>query len=85
MFEDIEVGGDMQRKTHKEFVEEWQEAMGEAVQLARKNIGKSSEYNRNYYNKKAKAVEISVGDHMLMRNVQERGGTGKRKEGGENF
>ena len=30
-----------------------------------------------HYNKKAKAVELNVGDQVLMRNVRERGGTGK--------
>ena len=47
------------------------------MQLARANIGKSAEYNRDQYNKKAKAVELQVGDRVLMRNVRERGGTGK--------
>ena len=77
VFEDIEIGPEITRKTHKEFVTEWKRAMGEAVQLARKNVEKSADYNRQYYNKKAKAVEMVVGDHVLMRNVRERGGTGK--------
>ena len=47
------------------------------MQLARANIRKSAEYNREHYNKKAKAVELNVGDQVLMRNVRERGGTGK--------
>ena len=74
-FPEVEVAS-MKEKTHKEFVADWQKAMEEAVSLARANIDKSAEYNRTYYNKKAKAVELNEGDHVLMRNV-EKGGTGK--------
>ena len=49
------------------------------VQLAKKNVDKSSKYNRKYYNRKAKAVEIVVGDQVLMRNVQERARAGEMR------
>jgi hypothetical protein len=51
--------------------------MQEAVEIARRNIKRSADYNKLYYNKKARAVEIVDGDMVLMRNVRERGGTGK--------
>ena len=78
-FQEMEAGDKLKRKTHRQFVTEWKEAMGEAVKLAQANISKAGEYNRKYYNKKAKAVQIDVGDHVLMKNVRESGGTGKLK------
>ena len=51
--------------------------MKEAVEIARQNIKKSAEYNKKNFDKKAKAVDLEIGDRVLMRNVRERGGTGK--------
>ena len=65
------------RKSHAEFAKEWERSMNEAVEIARTNIQKSAEYNKKNYDKKAKAVELEIGDRVLMRNVRERGGTGK--------
>ena len=70
---------ELKRQTHQEFVEQWQLSMQEAVEIARRNIRRSADYNKLYYNKKARAVEIVEGDMVLMRNVRERGGTGKLK------
>ena len=76
-FEEVEVGQGVDRLTHKQFVEEWHRAMKEARELAGAKIEKSAEYNKKAYDKKAKAVDLVVGDHVLMKNVRERGGTGK--------
>ena len=51
--------------------------MEEAFSIARKNSTKSGNYNKEYYDRKVKEVEIVVGDHVLVRNMRERGGTGK--------
>ena len=73
-----ELGGEeLPRRNHREFVKEWEKSMMEAVEIARDNIKKSAEYNKKYFDKKAKAVDLEVGDRVLMRNVRERGGTGK--------
>ena len=66
------------RQTHEQFVQDWQTAMQEAVKVARENITKSAQYNKRYYDKRAKAVEIVVGDMVLVKNVRERSG-GKLK------
>ena len=70
---------ELQRKTHEEFVEQWQDSMQQAMDVALKNIRKSAEYNKRYHDRKAKAVEIGVGDMVLVKNVREKGGTGKLK------
>jgi hypothetical protein len=65
------------RKSHKEFVSEWHRSMKEAFEIAQENIEKTSSYNKKNYDKRAKAVDLAVGDRVLMRNVRERGGNGK--------
>ena len=66
-------------KSHREFVEEWQSSMKEAYHLANQKIVKSAEYNKQYYdkNRKVREVEIVPGDKVLVRNMREKGGTGK--------
>ena len=67
----------VKRKSHVQFVEEWKWAMEEAHRLANDNIQKSAEYNKEYYDRKVREVELKVGDHVLVRNMREKGGTGK--------
>ena len=71
------VEEEVPRRSHAEFVKEWEQSMKEAVEIARQNIKKSAEYNKKNFDKKAKAVDLEIGDRVLMRNVRERGGTGK--------
>ena len=78
-FQEVEVGQGVDRVTHKQFVEQWHHAMEEARKLASAKMGKAAEYNKRVYDKRAKAVELVVGDQVLMRNVRERGGTQKLK------
>ena len=40
----------------------------------RLNIEKTANYNKQHYDKKAKAVEMQIGDKVLVRNVREKGG-----------
>ena len=70
---------EMPRQTWEQFVQEWQESMQEAVRVAQENIRKSAEYNKKLYDGKVKAVEVLVGDLVLVKNVREKGGTGKLK------
>ena len=51
--------------------------MQEAFAIANKQIKKSSGYNKLYYDKKVRQTEIVPGDKVLIRNLKERGGTGK--------
>ena len=67
----------IKRKSHQEFVDEWKKSMGEAFKLANEKIEKTADYNKRHYDKSAHEVEIGIGDRVLMKNVRERGGTGK--------
>ena len=71
LFPDVEVGG-LRKRADRQFLDEWGKSMKEAMEVARKNIRKSSEYSKKNYDKKAKAVEIKVGDMVLMRNKREK-------------
>ena len=42
-----------------------------------KHLGLQIEYNKQKYDRKAKSVEIVPGDKVLVKNVRDRGGTGK--------
>ena len=64
-------------KSHSQFVEDWEKSMTLAFEIARKNIDKSAAYNKSNYDKRAKAVELEVGDQVLVRNMRQK--TGKRK------
>ena len=76
-FQEMEVGQGVDRKTHKQFVEEWHRAMEDAKKLASLKMEKAADYNKKVYDRRAKAVELVVGDQVLMKNVREKGGTGK--------
>ena len=51
--------------------------MSEARDIVTRRMEKAAEYNKDYYDKKARCVEIVIGDQVLVRNVREKGGTGK--------
>ena len=83
MFES-DVVTNMKVRSYQEYVEEWKKSMSEAYAIANEKIGKSAEYNKSYYDKKAKCVEIVTGDNVLVRNLREKGGTGKLRNHWEN-
>ena len=64
-------------KTHQEFVADWEKSMKLAHDIARKNIQKSAEYNKQHYDKQARAAALQVGDQVLVQNMREK--TGKKK------
>jgi hypothetical protein len=64
-------------KTHREFVADWEESMKLAHDIARKNINKAAAYNKQHFDKHAKAAALQVGDQVLVRNYREK--TGKPK------
>ena len=64
-------------KSHREFVVDWENSMKTAYDIARKNINKSATYNKQHYDKHAKAAALQVGDQVLVRNMREK--TGKPK------
>ena len=73
----IDINSDLKNCSHREFVENWRKSMKEAFHLANVHIKKASNYNKQYYDRKVKGVEIMPGDYVLVRNVKEKGGTGK--------
>ena len=66
-------------QSHEKFAKEWEDSMKKAYEIAKSNIRKSAGYNKRYYDRKARTVEIKVGDLVLVRNLRERGGRGTGK------
>ena len=53
---------------HKEFVEEWKEAMQPAYKLASEKISKSTPKSQSHYSCKATFTKLLPGDRVLVRN-----------------
>ena len=78
VFQGVEREAKLKNKSHEQFLKEWGESMEEACKIAREKMGKMAAYNKRSYDKKAKAVDIVVGDRVLMRNKRDRSeGTAK--------
>ena len=58
--------------THEQFAENWHNSMDQAYNIARENIGKAKGYNKRWYDRKAKSVEIKTNDLVLVKNDRER-------------
>ena len=67
----------LKNRLHRELVENWRKSMKEAFHLPNVHIKKASNYNKQYYDRKVKGVEVMPGDYVLVRNVKEKGETGK--------
>ena len=63
--------------SYQKYVEEWEQSMNQAFEIAKKHSSSSGKYNKEYYNKKARGVDINVGDRVPLRNHAKKGGTGK--------
>ena len=61
---------------HKEFVEEWKEAMQQAYKLASEKVSKSTTKPQSHYKRKATFTKLLPRDRVFVRN-QETGGPGK--------
>ena len=68
---------EVEHKSHSKFVEEWKSSMEQAFKFANQNIEKSANYNKRYYDRKVQGNELKVKDQVLVKNVREKGGTGK--------
>ena len=74
----IDVDGNKQRhKTHDQFVNTWETSMQEALKIVDDTTKQNRRRSTVYYNKKVFGSEIQIGDRVLLRNMGERGGTGK--------
>ena len=67
----------IEHQSHSQFVEEWKNSMKQAFKLANEHIEKAGGYNKQHYDRKIHGVELKVGDQVLLRNMREKGGTGK--------
>ena len=79
MFQEVRECQDLKKKSFDQFVKEWESSMKEAHDIARQNIEKIADYNKRHYDKTAKAVEIKVGDLVLVRNMRQREGKVKMR------
>ena len=57
-FQEMEAGDKLKRKTHRQFVTEWKEAMGEAVKLAQANISKAANIIENTTTKRLRQCKL---------------------------
>ena len=64
-------------QSDEQFVAEWHRSMKEAFEIAQTRIRKAAGYNKQYFDRKAKADDLSVGGRVLVQNVRARGGAGK--------
>ena len=62
---------------HAEYVKSWKAAMNEACVIARNNAQKNAGTGKKIYDRKVYGATLQVGDRVLVRNLSERGGTGK--------
>ena len=79
VFSEVDGASSEMVKSHSKFVQEWEEAMKSAYEIARKNINKSASYNKEHYDKRAKAAALHIGDHVLVRNMREKVGKPKMR------
>ena len=63
--------------SHSDFVGSWEQAMSDAYAVVRDNAKKSADRRKKHYDQKVFGACLDVGDRVLVRNVSERGGTGK--------
>ena len=77
VFRDVGGSSTENVQSHNKFVRDWERSMKVAHDIARKNIDKSAQYNKQHYDKHAKAAQLQIGDQVLVRNYRQR--TGKPK------
>ena len=62
---------------HAKFVDDCQKSMSEAFKIVNEQTKKSGESNKMLYDKNVFGQTNETGDRVLLRNLSERGGTGK--------
>ena len=73
----MEDQGKLRSKSHQQFVEQWKKSMQEVFRLAKEKNEKVQVYNKGKYDQKVKEIGIEEGDHVLVKNLREKEGTGK--------
>ncbi len=69
--------GEERNQSQTGYAEKWREVMQEAYTIARQNMKKSAKRGQKNYNQHAWSSTLESGDHVLVRNLTPRGGTGK--------
>lgn len=64
-------------QSHAGYAEKWQGSMQEAYNNAQENMRKAGKRGQKHYNQRAWNSVLEPGDHVLIRNLSERGGPGK--------
>jgi transposase InsO family protein len=65
-------------QSYETYVENWRKAMQQAHQIASQKTSKASTKGKRQFDKKARAVLLKPGDRVLVRNLRETGGPGKK-------
>ncbi|KAL9983193.1 hypothetical protein ACROYT_G005330 [Oculina patagonica] len=73
----FDLGNDPQQGDYQDYVKTWQADMRWAYDIASTKTQNSSARSKVYYDKKASAAVLLSGDHVLVRNLSERGGPEK--------
>ena len=61
----------------EEFVSKWQKSLQQACDIAKRNADLAAGKSKDIHDRKAKGVGFQVGDRVLVKNLSDRGGTGK--------
>ena len=69
--------GEERNQSQTGYAEKWREVMQEAYAIAMQNMKKSAKRGQKNYNQRAWSSTLEPGDHVLVRNLTPRGGTGK--------
>ena len=75
MFESVLVS--QKSSSRKDYVGQWEKGMREAYEIAAENSKKAAFYNKSHHDKRIPGMALKPGDRVLVRNLHERGGTGK--------
>ena len=66
----------MDRGNYVDYVRNWDTKMREAFEVANRNIGKSGNYNKAFYDRKRKqAGDLVIGDRVVVKNLRPKGTT----------